>query len=364
MIPLTSPDHITIEAPGRICLFGDHQDYLGLPVIACAINRKIVLSAKRNNSEYFEIFMPDVSSERTISILESFDALEPQDYFASALRVVKRYGCVPNFGYTIEIKGDIPINAGVSSSSALVVAWVHFLLKAFGCNQTVTPQLIAQLAYEAEVLEHHSPGGRMDQYTIALGNILYIDTSKDLAFKTIGNSLKGLILAESGIPKETIGLLSEMRTKATKSIDFVKNKHPYFDIKMATLEDYKHLSKEIPVDLNPYFYATLKNHAITQKALKAFETEPFDSKIIGKLMNEHHNVLKEVLKITVPKIDKMINVALNTEAYGTKIVGSGGGGSIVVLAPEHKKEVIINALLDNGAKAAYEVSITEGTLTI
>jgi galactokinase len=35
-------------ASGRTCLFGDHQDYLGLPVIACAINRNIKLTAVQN----------------------------------------------------------------------------------------------------------------------------------------------------------------------------------------------------------------------------------------------------------------------------------------------------------------------------
>ncbi|MDC0235199.1 galactokinase family protein, partial [Candidatus Marinimicrobia bacterium] len=32
------PKHLEISTPGRICLFGEHQDYLGLPVIAMAIS--------------------------------------------------------------------------------------------------------------------------------------------------------------------------------------------------------------------------------------------------------------------------------------------------------------------------------------
>ena len=35
---MPGPDHIRVTAPGRICLFGEHQDFLGLPVIACAID--------------------------------------------------------------------------------------------------------------------------------------------------------------------------------------------------------------------------------------------------------------------------------------------------------------------------------------
>ena len=353
--------YITIETPGRICLFGDHQDYLHLPVIACAINRKTTLSAKKNTSEYFEISMADISEKRRILISETFDVLEPNDFFASALRVVKRYGCIPNSGYTIEIKSDIPINAGVSSSSAMVVAWVHFLLESFGSHQKLTPQFLAQLAYEAEVLEHNGPGGRMDEYTIAIGNIIYIDTSKDSDFKTIGTHLDGLILAESGIPKETIGLLSHVKTNALKSIDLVKINNPSFDIKMATMEDYESYSKELPKELVPYFYGAIKNHLITQKALKALEEKSLNPILIGKLMNEHHNVLKDSLKITVPKIDVMIKAALDAGAYGAKIVGSGGGGSIVALASTDKKNAIIQALLDSGAKSAYEVSVSEGS---
>jgi len=38
------PKHIRVTAPGRICLFGEHQDFLGLPVIACAIELGICLT--------------------------------------------------------------------------------------------------------------------------------------------------------------------------------------------------------------------------------------------------------------------------------------------------------------------------------
>jgi len=246
----------------------------------------------------------------------------------------------------------------------MVVAWVHFLLEAFGCNKTITPQFIGQLSYEAEVLEHHGPGGRMDEYTIAIGNIIYIDTSKDSDYKSIGTSLDGLILAESGIPKETIGLLSHVKTNAIKSIDFIKKEYPKFDIRTATLEDYERYADGIPKELNPYFYAAIKNHMITQNALATFEENTLDLKLIGQLMNEHHHVLKNDLKITVPKIDDMIHAALDAGAYGAKIVGSGGGGSIVAIAPANKKQAIIKTLLESGAKSAYEVSVTKGSTRI
>ena len=126
---------VSIKAPGRVCLFGEHQDYLGYPVIACAIDRHIYLEANENGSEYFNIQMPDLNKERSISIHEEFPELQKRDYFASGLRVLRRKGIVPTKGYDIKIYGDIPINSGLSSSSALCTAWVSFLIKAFSKDQ-------------------------------------------------------------------------------------------------------------------------------------------------------------------------------------------------------------------------------------
>ena len=98
-------------APGRTCLFGDHQDYLGLPVIACAINRNIKLTAVQNDTEVFRLNMDDINEVRVIDIHATFSELAPRDYFASSLRVLRRHGCIPSVGYDITIKGDIPINS-------------------------------------------------------------------------------------------------------------------------------------------------------------------------------------------------------------------------------------------------------------
>ena len=40
---------IEFKTPARVCFFGDHQDYLDLPVIAGTINRYIHLKAIPSN---------------------------------------------------------------------------------------------------------------------------------------------------------------------------------------------------------------------------------------------------------------------------------------------------------------------------
>ena len=76
----------------------------------------------------------------------------------------------------------------------------------------------------------------MDQYTIGIGNILHINMSQDFDYTVIGKSLDGLIIGESGIPKDTVGLLVQKKNMAKKAIDVIKQHEPDFNLKTITLE--------------------------------------------------------------------------------------------------------------------------------
>ncbi|WP_430410429.1 mevalonate kinase family protein [Kordia sp.] len=352
-------------ASGRTCLFGDHQDYLGLPVIACAIDKFIKLVAVENYSRYFNISKPDIDKQRTIQI----DAVNENtnvigDHFLAVLKVLKKYNCIPTKGYDITITGTIPINAGLSSSSAVVVAWVQFLLEAFGCDQKVTQELIAQIAYEAEVVEQKSSGGKMDQYSISLGNIIYLETDESAAYQTIPKKLLGLIIGESGIPKDTLGTLKELKENAILSIEKVKEFEASFTIRNVKKNDIETYENYLTTELQPYFRTAVLNYLITQEALLEFQKVALDYKKIGGLMYQHHEILRDLLHITVPRIDNMIDAAMNVGALGAKIVGSGKGGSIVAIAPEGKEQEVIDSIKNAGAVNAYLVSIDTGARII
>ena len=347
-------------AHGRTCLFGDHQDYLGLPVIACAISRNIKLTAVENNTGVFKLNMVDINQVRIIDINEIFTTLAPRDYFASSLRVLRRHGCIPNVGYDITVTGDIPINSGTSSSSALLLGWINFLVNAFGVDEEITPEFISRMGYLSEVVEHGEPGGMMDHYSIGVGNIVHIDTRDPFSFTVIGNELGGLITGVSGVPKETIGLIGDLKGNALLAIGTVKEHFPDFDLNTTEIEDlYKYINY-LPDRLIPFFEAAIKNHHYTKMALIEFQKPTLDLKKIGELMNQHHAVLRDLLKITVPRIDAMIDAALKAGAYGAKIVGSGGGGSIVVMAEPGNEAPVVEAILAAGAVGAYPVTVDPG----
>lgn len=348
---------ISVKAPARVCLFGDHQDYLGLPIIACAINRFIQIDAEEIEPFELQVSFNDLNKRAVFSLDDIAENTIKGDFLAAAIKCVMRQGFIPTKGYKLSISGNIPINAGLSSSSALVVAFTKFLLQTFEGTTELTDRLVAQIAYEAEVLEQVGPGGKMDQFSSALGGIIYLQTDEESAATHLASNLNGLVIGESGIPKDTIGLLGDLRGKALKTVQLVKEKEPTFSLQESTIADYQQYKSLITENEQPYFYASIKNYEITKKAKIALQKPELDYQEIGFLMNEHHKVLRDELKISLPKIDAMINAALKAGAYGAKIVGSGGGGSICAICPPENQNSVINAIKLVSAKDAYRVEI-------
>ncbi len=75
-------------------------------------------------------------------------------------------------------------------------------------------------------------------------------------------------------------------------------------------------------------------------------------------MSEHQAVLRDVLHISTPKIDRMIEAANNAGAYGGKINGSGGGGCMFAYAPEGAEEVAV--AIERAGGKAYIVTADDG----
>ena len=342
---------IISKAPGRICLFGDHQDYLGLPIIATTINNEINLEATQNRNREFKIIKKDLGLLDVIPIDFEFDSDE-KDFFKIALNVLKDFECKPDIGYDINITSKIPINSGLSSSSALIVAWVNFLLNTF-TDYEVTSNLLAEISYRIEVLEVGGSGGKMDQYTIAYGKTIYLDTKADIIIP-FNHKLCDIIVGVSNQSKDTQGLLKKLKENALKSIQIVKKHYNDFSFTNIDNVDLNKCLSFLDDNLKPFFRAALGNYRTTIKAKNEFQKDQLDIDKIADLINIHHSFLKNDLKITTREIDDMINIATDNGSIGSKIVGSGGGGSIVCLSKDQSCSLkIVNELKKYGAKNVF-----------
>ncbi|HBQ21143.1 MAG: hypothetical protein A2Z91_00665 [Deltaproteobacteria bacterium GWA2_38_16] len=329
----------TVSAPGRICLFGEHSDYLGLPVITMAMNLRLTISAFPRKDKKFKIIMPDIHEEEIFTPSQALPYTKERDYLRSGVNVLKRKGCSFSKGYDFFVKSKIPINSGASSSSALVVAWVKMLLALQHHENEFNPIEIAKLAYEAEVLEFKEAGGRMDHFAISIGELIYHENHKTIDIRFLDEAIQGIVLGDSLEKKETIETLKKNSREVKEGFRQIKKVISNFNVEITPVQE---VLKKISETSDPLqkAMATLKNRDITHQALQELVLKPFQNpKKIGKLMNEHHLMLKKYLKISTPKIERMIKASLKAGAYGAKIHGSGLGGTMIAYAPGREKQV-------------------------
>jgi len=354
-------EHLRVTTPGRVCLFGEHQDYLSLPVVPCAISLRIGFEGSRRRDSIVQINLPDVGSRESFSLKGRLPYTRERDYFRSCVNVLRRRGFSFSTGFDCEVRSAIPINAGTSSSSALTVTWVNFLARMSDQSRELSGEEVARLAHEAEVLEFGEPGGMMDHYSTACGGIIAIDFQPTIRVTPLKAGLKTFVLGDSGEPKDTKFILARVKDRVLEIQELLAASHPGFSLLRETVQGLDRFSVELDRQRMALLKGTVRNHEITKQARTLLDEEPLDHRRIGSLLNEHQAVLRDVLGISTPKIDRMIEEALGSGAYGAKINGSGGGGCMFAYAPENP-ETVMGAIERAGGKA-YVVSPDEGTRT-
>jgi galactokinase len=346
---------LEISTPGRICLFGEHQDYLGLPVIAMAISLRAKLHGEIRSDKNVIIHKSDLGETENFS-LDDLIYTKPRDYFKSGIIVCKNAGLAFSTGFECEVTSKIPIRAGTSSSSAISVSWIHFLSQIADVRPNWDQQKIGELAYKTEVEEFNEPGGMMDQYSTAMGYLIYIESEPDITIRSLNPNLGAFVLGDSCESKDTMGILSQCRDSRLALIQKLKINNPNSTV--HSLDESADLS-DLNTDEIELYKGTMKNRDLLKIALPEFEKDEPNDKLIGQLLSDHHHVLRDVLQVSTPKIEKMMDEALYAGALGGKINGSGGGGCMFAYAPENPEQVA-EAIESAGGKT-FIINSAEGT---
>jgi len=183
---------VLVRAPGRVNLMGRHVDHRGGYVNVMAINREVVVAAAPRDDDVVSLtnVHPRVFPHRTFRIgelLRAADWMDWMDYIDSATvrQVLEAYrGDWSNYakaavlrlqhacpdhrlkGMDCVVTGDIPMGAGLSSSSAVVVAMAEAAVALSGLR--VTPRQFVDLCGEGEWFVG-SRGGSADHAAIRSG---------------------------------------------------------------------------------------------------------------------------------------------------------------------------------------------------
>jgi galactokinase len=350
---------IKVSTPGRICLFGEHQDYLGLPVIAAAISRRVNIEGDQLRESKVVIHLPDIHRSMNFDVFPEMPYQSKRDYFRSALNILQREGYTFRNGIECIVQGNIPINSGTSSSSALLATWIHFLSRIADIPKPLLLEEIAEIAYRAEVVEFKEAGGMMDHYSTACGRVIYLQSVPEINVEKLNPKLGTFVLGDSKEPKDTVGLLKRVKGGVLSAIEKIKKKIPNFLISTVTFEEFGIFKDLLTLEEQALIAGNIDNHQILNKALKLLKSTSFDDFQLGELLNQHQLNLREKLEISTPKIDRMIEAGLRAGALGGKINGSGGGGCMFMYAPQNP-EVVAQAIENQGGKA-YIINVDEGT---
>ena len=184
---------VTVSAPGKIHLMGEHAVVYGYPALLAAINlrMKVTIAESRDTSGITIHSPEDISYARYAS-----------DYILETLGITNP---LPS---TMTITSDIPSGYHLGSSAATAVcvtaAMMYFYKKIWN------PIRINEIAYEIEKKQHKNPSGG-DNTVVTMGGLIWY--RKELEFlRSIWQlpfkphpQLAHFMIAHTGRPKESTG---------------------------------------------------------------------------------------------------------------------------------------------------------------
>jgi len=337
----SKPAHI-VQAPGRVNLIGEHTDYNDGFVLPCAINHGTVIAASPRQDSIVRVVAADYRGEidefrLDTSIEPKSDVLWP-NYVRGVVKYLQEFG-LPLRGADLALAGDVPQGAGLSSSASLEVA----VAQAFKTLQGFTDLSPTDMALIAQRAENRFVGcncGIMDQLISARGEVahaLLIDCrSLEAQAVPMPDNLTVMIV-HSRVRRGLVD--SEYNTRRQQCEAAAKHfgVKALRDLDLATLE--AHASELDPVVLRRARHVITENKRTTDAA---GALAAGDLRRMGGLMAASHNSMRDDFEITVPAIDRLVQILQEAigEIGGARMTGGGFGGCVVALMPQDKVESV------------------------
>jgi galactokinase len=396
------PDFL-IVAPGRVNLIGEHTDYNGFPVLPVSIPFSIrAATAARPDGTVSLANRKSVYPPRTFILENDIPHSLPGDWSnyvkAAASELVRRSPTTLR-GMNILFDGDIPASAGLSSSSALVIASALALLETNGFHYERIE--LAEMMAEGERYVG-TQGGGMDQAVCLLGEegkALRIDffplRYSPVEFPAgcsivVAHSLIRAAKTESALllynrrPAEcrlATALINRIHAPFPPLSRLGDLPHHDFFARFRTAEEFvDHTFPEETYSLE--LIARLCDESerqITERCLMTRAGTPipelpdgfrirqrvlhilteaervekscealkrYDDAAFGELMNESHRSCDLHYDISTPELNALTSIMREAGGLGARLTGAGFGGCAIALARDTDIERIAAAVRD------------------
>ena len=329
-----TPDRL-VQAPGRVNLIGEHTDYNDGFVLPCAINHSTVIAARARDDGIVRVVSADYPGEmdefRTdVPIGARSDAVWP-NYVRGVVKHLLDHGVLVG-GAELALAGDVPQGAGLSSSASLEVAVAQAFKSLYGLD-SLSPTDLALVAQRAENLFVGCNCGIMDQLISArgeAGHALLIDCRTLHARPVPLPSGVAVLIVNSRVQRGLVDSEYNSRRRQCEAAARHLGVAALRDASMAQLD-------KLGEGMDPVT-ARRARHIVTenQRTLDAAEAlAAGDLRRMGELMAQSHDSMRDDFEITVPAVDRLVQIlqsAIGTNG-GARMTGGGFGGCVVALLP-------------------------------
>jgi D-glycero-alpha-D-manno-heptose-7-phosphate kinase len=320
-----SPPTISAQAPCRADLAGGTLDlwplYLfhpGALTLNFALN--ILTTCRITPLKGKRIHLRSLDTRRD-EVFSSFDELRAARRFRLPLAARLLQFFAPKEGLLIETDSESPAGAGISGSSALMIATTAALARFTDRNLTLEQMRVIAQNVEAQVIQ--VPTGCQDYYPALYGGVSSIHLDAD------------------GIHREAVAIApEEIESRFVLAYTGAPRKSG-----INNWEVFKaHINGDRQVFRNFERIAEIAR-AMHQALLHADWDE------LARLLREEWKLRRSNAPgITTPLIDKLIAVAAKHGGCGAKACGAGGGGCVIFLVEKGAASRVATAIGDNGGR--------------
>ena len=347
---------LSVRAPGRVNLLGEHVDYNDGPVLPVALDRAVYLLASPSEDQKVTLYAMDFNEQVSFGLDNLKSKVDNQGkalpgwaLYPAGVAWALQEGGFPVMGVQVAYSSDVPIGAGLSSSAAVEVAFA-VLWQTLGSWQ-IDRVILARLCQRAENIYVGLSCGLMDQFASACGvrdHALYFDT-RSLEWEAVP-LLEGtaLVIADSGVRRSlTDSAYNERRAACEQAVELLKKYKPDIrslrdvsSIEFAAYGDY------LPQEIRRRAEHVVKEIARVFSAVNALQRD--DRQAMGALMYAGHASLRDLYEVSHPALDSLVmNARQLAGCIGARMTGGGFGGCTINIVEETHTEGFIRSLRES-----------------
>ncbi len=334
-----------VRAPGRVNLIGEHTDYNDGFVFPVAIDRDIMVACRPRDDKLVRVYSLDFGAMVEFSLNDiNYDSGNKWSNYPRGVARFLQEGDYELRGLDAVITGNVPQEAGLSSSAAMEVAMAMAFERVSGLE--IDPVEMALICQKAENQFVGVNCGIMDQFISRMGkkdHALLLDCRK-LEFELVPLHLEGIsiVICNTNVKRGLVDSeYNERRSECERGVrrleEFLPGITALRDVDIADFEKYKH---HLPLITEKRCGYVIKEDDRVLQSVQALEEN--DLVRFGILMNESHIGLRDEYEVSCPELDAMVEIAWSADGVlGSRMTGAGFGGCTVTLITEDDVEQLI-----------------------